>query len=176
MTDQQGNAPHPAQTLDAPKHATILGEEELGSSFGRDLPVPSTFAVEPESAIGMKEDDAALAARALQLRESLSRCDNNGGEGPSCPQDIFVASGLQTEVHLTNAELKQLQLRVIALENLVTALLAQASEGQLELASALAAYITPKQGSTPHHLTIHAARQMKHLISRAGVLKAMPPS
>ena len=79
-------------------------------------------------------------------------------------------------MHLTNAELKQLQLRVIALENLVTALLAEASDRQLDLAGALAAYIAPKQGFTPHHLTIHAARHMKHLIRRAGVLKAMPPT
>jgi len=123
-----------------------------------------------------KEDDAVSAARALQLREVLSQCDSHEEEGPAaCPRDDFIAGELQTEVHLANAELNQLQLRVIALENLVTALLADASDRQTDLACALAEYIAPKQGFTPHHLTIQTARQMKHLIRRAGVLKSRPP-
>ena len=52
---------------------------------------------------------------------------------------------------LTNAELVQLRIRVIALENLVIALLAEASDRQLDLAREMAAYISPRPGST-HHL------------------------
>ncbi|MEC5212780.1 hypothetical protein RCH06_001321 [Polaromonas sp. CG_9.5] len=176
MTNTQGNPPlHQTGSPDEPPQS-MLGEEDPESALDLHLPVHPSSAVESGTDVDAKADDAVRTARALQLRERLSRCDNNGSEGPACPQDVFIAGAVQTEVHLTNAELKQLQLRVIALENLVTALLAEASDRQLDLASALAAYITPKQGSTPHHLTIQAARQMKHLITRAGVLKAMPRS
>lgn len=176
MTNNQGNPPSYRSGSPEDPPQSMLGEEDPESALDMCFPVPPTFAVQSGINAKTKEDDAVMAARALQLREALSRCDNNGGEGPACPQDTFIAGETQTEVHLTNAELKQLQLRVIALENLVTALLAEASDRQLDLAGALAAYIAPKQGFTPHHLTIHAARQMKHLIRRAGVLKAMPPT
>lgn len=76
---------------------------------------------------------------------------------------------------LTNAELVQLQIRVIALENLVIALLAQASERQLELAGELAACISPRPGATPHRLTIHAAAQMVHLVERSRLFRDVPP-
>jgi hypothetical protein len=176
MKNNHQDAPlHRSGSPDEPPES-MLGEEDPESALDLYLPAHPTFAVDCSKNAGTKEDDAVIAARALQLREALSRCDSNGGQGQGCPQDTFNAGEVQTEVHLTNAELKQLQLRVIALENLVTALLAEASDRQLDLARALAACITPKQGFTPHHLTIHAARQMTHLIRRAGVLKVMPPS
>lgn len=68
---------------------------------------------------------------------------------------------------LTNAELVQLQIRVIALENLVIALLARACESQLDLARDMAAHISPRPGFTPHRLTIHAAAEMISLVDRA---------
>jgi hypothetical protein len=69
---------------------------------------------------------------------------------------------------LTNAELVQLRIRVIALENLVITLLAEASDRQLALAREMAAYISPRPGFTHHPLTIHAAAQMIDLVERAG--------
>jgi hypothetical protein len=51
---------------------------------------------------------------------------------------------------LTNAELVQLRIRVIALENLVIALLAQAPDRQLTLARGMALYISPRAGFAPH--------------------------
>ena len=77
---------------------------------------------------------------------------------------------------LTNAELVQLQIRVIALENLVIALLAQAREPQLDLARDMAAYISPRPGFTPHRLTIHAAAEMISLVDRASKFRIWPPS
>ena len=68
---------------------------------------------------------------------------------------------------LTNAELVQLQIRVIALDNLLAVLLADASDRQLELAREIAASISPRQESTPHPLTLHAAARMVSLIERA---------
>ena len=69
---------------------------------------------------------------------------------------------------LTNTELVQLQTRVIALENLVIALLAQAPASQLALARDMAVFIAPRPGATQHPLTIHAAAQMVHLVERSG--------
>jgi len=77
---------------------------------------------------------------------------------------------------LTNAELVQFQIRVIALENLVIALLAQAREPQLDLARDMAAYISPRPGFTPHRLTIHAAAEMISLVDRASKFRIWPPS
>lgn len=54
---------------------------------------------------------------------------------------------------LTNAEHVLLHVRVIALENLMIALLAQATDAQLELVRDMAAYISPRPGFTPHPLT-----------------------
>lgn len=106
------------------------------------------------------------------LRQTaLSRWDNEGGAGPG---------RLQEEVHfaapeLTNAELVQLRVRVIALENLVIALLARASGPQLDLVREMAAYISPRPGSTQHPLTLHAADHMIQLVERAGHFRIMPP-
>lgn len=75
---------------------------------------------------------------------------------------------------LTNAELVQLQIRVIALENVVMALLAEASDRQLELAREMAVYISPRPGYTTHRLTIHAAARMVSLIEGAAHFRAMP--
>jgi hypothetical protein len=77
---------------------------------------------------------------------------------------------------LTNAELVQLRIRVIALENLVIALLAGAAERQLDLAREMATYISPRPGVTHHPLTIHAAAQMIDLVARAGHFRVTTPS
>jgi hypothetical protein len=105
-----------------------------------------------------------------QRQMALSRWDNEGGAGPRRPQE-------GSEVpELTNAELVQLRIRVIALENLVIALLAEASDRQLDLAREMAAYISPRPGFTHHPLTIHAAAQMIDLVDRAGHFRIVTPS
>ena len=75
---------------------------------------------------------------------------------------------------LGNSELVQLQIRVIALENLVVALLAQGSVEQLQLARDMAVFIAPRAGFTPHPLTIHAGAQMVHFVERAEHFRGMP--
>ena len=67
---------------------------------------------------------------------------------------------------LTNAELVQLQIRVIALENLVVALLAHASEEQPALAQDIATSIFARPG-VEHRLTEQATAQMEHLMQRS---------
>jgi|SRR6185437_396427 len=118
----------------------------------------------------------ALESAHLRLR-ALSRWDNEGG---AIPRDIHGGSMIvdgQSEVpQLTNAELVQLRIRVIALENVVIALLAQAPDRQLALARDMAAYISPRPGFTPHPLTVHAAAEMLHLVERALHFRDVVPS
>lgn len=73
---------------------------------------------------------------------------------------------------LSDAELVQLRVRVIALENIVIALLAQVPERQLELAREMAQYISPRQGFTPHPMTMHAAAEMNSLVKRADAFRS----
>jgi len=99
------------------------------------------------------------------LRTALSRWDNEGGHligtGPGQPENLGEGAP-----PLTNAELIQLQIRVIALENLVVALLADASYEQLARVHDIAASIFPRPG-VEHRLTTHACAQMGHLTQRA---------
>jgi hypothetical protein len=112
-----------------------------------------------------------------QRQMALSRWGNEGGAGPDRPQEDLISSHVQLEVpQLTNAELVQLRIRVIALENLVISLLAEASDRQLDLAREMAAYISPRPGFTHHPLTIHAASQMIDLVERAGHFRVTTPS
>lgn len=68
---------------------------------------------------------------------------------------------------MSNADLVALRVRVIALENLLIALLATASGQQLDLAREMAGYISPRPGFTHHPLTIHAAAHMIDLVERS---------
>jgi len=73
---------------------------------------------------------------------------------------------------LSDTELVQLRVRVIALESLVIALLAQAPEDQLALARNMGAHISPREGCTPHPLTLHAAAEIASLVKRADAFRA----
>ena len=106
----------------------------------------------------------------LQLRQkALSRWDNEGGASRQGPREGSNTPRAEaTDIpQLTNAELVQLRVRVIALENLVIALLAKADDRQIALAREMAAYVSPRPGFTHHPLTIHAASHMIDLVERA---------
>ena len=107
-------------------------------------------------------------------QKALSRWDNEGGASDQRPQPGSISGkGEPTDIpQLTNAELVQLRVRVIALENLVIALLAEASDRQIELAREMAAYISPRPGFTHHPLTIRAASHMIDLVERAGQFRS----
>jgi hypothetical protein len=112
-------------------------------------------------------------ASSRQRQTALSRWENEGGAGPGGLQGGSVAAAIPA---LTNAELVQLRIRVIALENLLIALLADASERQLDLAREMAAYISPRAGSTHHPLTVHAAAQMVDFVERASHFRSVTSS
>jgi hypothetical protein len=121
-----------------------------------------------------KSQDSLAASQ--QRERALSRWENEGGAIPPSAQVSSISGEVQSEIpQLTNAELVQLRVRVIALENLVITLLAGASDQQLDLAREMAAYISPRPGVTHHPLTIHAAAQMIDLIARASHFRVTTP-
>jgi hypothetical protein len=91
------------------------------------------------------------------------------GEGGAEADQVRAAPGLRRPERppLTDAELEQLRVRVIALENLVIALLVRAPVCQLSLAREMANYILPRPGCTRHPLTLRAADEMLSLVDRA---------
>jgi hypothetical protein len=102
-----------------------------------------------------------------QRQKALSRWENEGGS---------ILGTVNAEVpELSNAELVHLRVRVIALENVVIALLAESSNRQLDHVRELATYISPRPGFTEHPLTIHAADHMNQLVERASHFRMMPP-
>jgi hypothetical protein len=104
--------------------------------------------------------------RSQILQKAISRWEAEGGAGPGHP-GYKPGESLAHIPPLSNAELVQLQTRVIALENLVIALMADASSRQLELAREMSACIRPQPGYTAHPLTIHAAALMEHIVERS---------
>lgn len=99
---------------------------------------------------------------AVILRRALSRWDEEGGAAAAVPHE------LHTDVpEMTNAELVHLRIRVIALENMMIALLTEGSDRQREIAREMAECISPRPGYTQHPLTIHAAKHMTDLVDRA---------
>jgi hypothetical protein len=103
-----------------------------------------------------------------QLKRALSRWANEGGAVPGVlPRDPLSAS-LEAPMPANGPpELGALHIRVIALENLLIALLAKASDEQRAMAREMAGYISPRSGFTRHPLTIHAADHMVDLVERA---------
>ncbi len=113
----------------------------------------------------MSDSASALPPLLQQRLAALSRWENEGG------QLEHGVSGVWNSLDgppLTNTELVQLQVRVIALENVVMALLAGGTDAQRLLAREMADYILPRPGHTLHRLTIHAANRMVQLVERAG--------
>lgn len=124
----------------------------------------------------MSDLNPDLSDPSRQRQIALSRWDNEGG-AVCGPQKGQISEELRSDVpELTNSELVQLRVRVIALENLVISLLAEASDRQVDLARGMAAFISPRPGFTHHPLTIHAATLMVHLIDRAGHFRLAKPS
>lgn len=103
-----------------------------------------------------------------QRQRALSVWDNEGGAGPDGPA-LAPASDKEyvPGPEMSDADLVALRIRIIALENLVIALLATAPDRQLELAREMAGYISPKPGFTRHPLTTHAADHMIDLVERS---------
>jgi hypothetical protein len=105
------------------------------------------------------------------LAKAVSRWDNEGGAGEGGREQPVSGSSQADTPPLGNAEIVQLQIRVIALENVLAVLLAEASEHQLALVREMSDYISPRPGCTQHRLTIHAAARMVSLAESASHLQ-----
>lgn len=121
------------------------------------------------------EGRETLNPEALRQRV-LSRWDNEGGASASAPTKTTPLAGHAEAPPLTNIELVQLRIRVIALENLVIALLAAASDRPLEVAREMATHLSDVKDRVHHPLTVQAAVQMTDLIERAGPYRPTPSS
>ncbi len=98
---------------------------------------------------------------------ALERWDDEGGAEPDGPQLGAPERLSPTLIGPGAADWAEMRTRVIALENLVIALLAAATDEQRDLARGMADYIAPRPGATPHRLTVHAAHRMTDLLARA---------
>lgn len=114
----------------------------------------------------MPDDKAAPDSTDLRQR-AIARWENEGGAASIGPQLGSLPVDQRTVPDLSNSDLVQLRIRVIALENVIIALLAGASDQQLDLVREMADWITPRTGFTQHPLTVQAATEMVHLIERA---------
>lgn len=102
--------------------------------------------------------------RARAHARAIGRWENEGGSVDGWPHSDGTAT---VAGEIGDAEDANIRVRLIALENLVVALLAQAPESQSELVREMARYISPRPGMTPHRLTIEAARNMLAIVERA---------
>ena len=94
------------------------------------------------------------------------------------PDWVLVAQLGQSDPVAPNddAEFQALHVPVIALENLVIALLAAGSDQDRALAGEMASDISPRPGFTRHPLTIHAAAHISDLVERAVRFRSPRPA
>jgi hypothetical protein len=118
----------------------------------------------------MSIESAGIGAAVCQAHDrAVGRWENEGGSFTGLHQ--HQAPTVAGEIG--DAEAGNLRVRLIALENLVVALLAGAPESQSALVREMAAYISPRPGATPHRLTVEAARNMLALVERAAHYKSL---
>ncbi|KAB7649056.1 hypothetical protein F3168_02010 [Polymorphobacter fuscus] len=102
--------------------------------------------------------------------QALARWEDEGGAEPGADGHAEFSAPA-----LSNAEIVQLRVRVIALENVIIALLADASEGQQAQIRDMAEFIAPRAGRAHHPLTTSAASHMLGLVHRAGHFRTDTP-
>ena len=102
---------------------------------------------------------------------ALARWDDEGGApaGGDLRRSTTPTAGAAAGAAATpsRAQLAHLRMRVIALENLVLAMLAAGPGRQLGTARDMATFISPRAGRTAHPLTLKAAAQMVRLVARS---------
>ena len=110
-------------------------------------------------------DATVLPPVAVFRASALARWDNEGGAlshpAPVKPPVVDV------DHHLSNLELVCLRSRVIALENIVVAMLAGATHDQRAIVHDMALFVRPPLDAVQDRLTMHAADLMDNLADRA---------
>jgi hypothetical protein len=116
----------------------------------------------------MSDQDIQSIDAAQHRDQPLARWANEGGSDNGYrAADLASGRGDVDMPPIGDTQIGLLHIRVIALENLVIALLATASGPQLDLARDMARTIEPRIGSAPHPLTIRAAARLTDLIERS---------
>lgn len=124
----------------------------------------------------MSNQDAELS-RAMLSQSALLRWDGEGGAGPDGPQtELAEAHDWQRAPQNEATELAALQVRIVALESLVVALLAGGSDRQIEQARLMVQSIVPRQACAGNVPAMHAAIQCAGLVDRGGHLHDAAPS
>lgn len=101
-------------------------------------------------------------------RRLIGRWENEGGGVTSWEHEAQPESERATVVgEIGDAEAVNIRVRLIAIENIIVALLAHGPDDRLELIKEMAEFISPRPGMTPHRLTTEAARNMLALVERA---------
>lgn len=122
----------------------------------------------PQSDPGDGVSSSAMT-RAVVGGDSPAHRDDEGRDSAvACSEAPQAGMGAHGGPPINDAELEQLRVRVIALENLVVALLAESPARQQTLAREMARHISPRAGFTQHPLTLRAANGMRSLVNRAG--------
>lgn len=75
---------------------------------------------------------------------------------------------------VTSAEWDHLRFRVVALENLLIALMSDGSSPRLDRMREMARHVAPRRGCTEHPVSQFAAAQIVHLVERARHVKNHP--
>ena len=117
--------------------------------------------------IAPTEIDKPSGCPAMQAN-AVGRWENEGGPELASPHSE-TRSTVAGEIG--DAEEGNIRVRLIALENIVVALAAGASQTQHESIRDMTRYILPREGKTQHRLTIEAARNMVALVERADQFK-----
>ena len=140
----------------------------------RCQPVPRTEAgfLAVGAANGQESSDLALGATKQSVEkpwENIMQTDDpEATDNPPGPEEYCILGDLRyAYIQPTNAELAHIRIRVIALEHMLIALLAEASDRQLAVVREMASYILPRPGYTNHPLTVHASVHMNELVERA---------
>ncbi len=116
----------------------------------------------------MSIDRGIDPSRTQAHARAIGRWENEGGAGADW---LHLKQAATVAGEIGDAEDGNIRVRLIALENLVVALLAEAPESQSELVREMARFISPRPGMTPHRLTIEAARNMLAIVERAAHYK-----
>jgi len=107
----------------------------------------------------------AQPTAAVSRTSALARWDNEGG-ALSHPVPV-KAPHVDVVHHLSDQEMVCLRSRVIALENVVIAMLAGGSHDQRAVVHDMALFVRPPLDEAQDRLTMHAADLMDHLADRA---------
>ena len=113
------------------------------------------------------KDDGRLSREEIH-RRAIGRWENEGGSVCAWHREIPAEGNPATVAgEIGDAEAANIRVRLIAIENIIVALLANAPHDRLELIREMADFISPRPGMTPHRLTIEAARNMLAIVERA---------